>query len=306
MNIQRLKYFCAVAQTEHISRAAEKLHIAQPALSKAISLLEEELGVSLFQRLGRQIRLNDNGREFLKYAQTAISAIDDGSRLLQRLNQVTPSCIRLQTNITHDSYLIGLMKSFRQDHPEVSFEVIKNYVRSKFLYDCDLYIHADNITLNKCESLPLFSENILLGVPADNPLAAQKHIHLAQAAAEPFISLDKTSSWIEETEALCAQAGFTPRYRYLCDGSEMVAKLIGAGEGIGFLPQKSWGEYSSDIALLTIDFPVCRRQYNMSWQPGRAKRDIVMAFKAHTYRYYHALERQGGADIVKESVGGQQ
>lgn len=286
MNIQRLKYFCAVAQTEHISRAAQKLHIAQPALSKAITLLEEELGVTLFERSGRHIRLNENGREFLKYAETAIVALEDGRNTLRRMNQVMPSRIRLQTNVTHDRYLIELMRSFREAYPQVNFEVIKNYIKSKFIYDCDIYIHGDSIHLNKCHFQPLFTEKIMLGVPVTHPLAQAKTINLADVASAPFITLDKSASWVDETEAICLEAGFTPRYRYLCDGTEMIAKLIAAGEGIGFLPEISWGHFPADVALLTLECVPRLRHYNLSWPVSKHDDALVTAFREHCQHFF--------------------
>ena len=155
MDILRLRYFRAVAQTENISQAAEKLLISQPALSKAISLLEDEVGVALFQRSGRRIALNEYGHAFLKYAELAIDAVDRGVSAVREIENPSTAPIRLQTNITGELYLIELIRSFRRAHPGATFEVIKNYTKSKFLYDCDLYIHAVNIPLNKCASLPL-------------------------------------------------------------------------------------------------------------------------------------------------------
>lgn len=119
--------------------------------------------------------------------------------------------------------------------------MIKNYIKSKFIYDCDIYIHADRIRLAKCHTLPLFSEKIMPGVPVTHALAQAKTLNLADVVSAPFITLDKSASWVEETEAICIEAGFTPCYRYLCDGTEMIAKLIAAGEGIGFLPEIKLG-----------------------------------------------------------------
>lgn len=231
MDILRLRYFRAVAQTENISQAAEKLLISQPALSKAISLLEDEVGVALFQRSGRRIALNEYGHAFLKYAELAIDAVDRGVSAVREIENPSTAPIRLQTNITGELYLIELIRSFRRAHPGATFEVIKNYTKSKFLYDCDLYIHAVNIPLNKCASLPLFTEELVLGVPAGHPLAAYDHIPLRMARNEEFIGLIRSTSWTEETNGFCFQAGFKPNVVYTCDGTEMVAKLIAAGEG---------------------------------------------------------------------------
>ncbi|GKH47982.1 LysR family transcriptional regulator [uncultured Anaerotruncus sp.] len=288
MDILRLRYFRAVAQTENISQAAEKLLISQPALSKAISLLEDEVGVALFQRSGRRIALNEYGHAFLKYAELAIDAVDRGVSAVREIENPSTAPIRLQTNITGELYLIELIRSFRRAHPGATFEVIKNYTKSKFLYDCDLYIHAVNIPLNKCASLPLFTEELVLGVPAGHPLAAYDHIPLRMARNEEFIGLIRSTSWTEETNGFCFQAGFKPNVVYTCDGTEMVAKLIAAGEGVGFLAAQSWGAFPEGVKLLHLDDPLCSRSYNLSWQIDKPFTPLAEQFREHILAYFKA------------------
>ena len=172
------------------------------------------MGVALFQRSGRRIALNEYGHAFLKYAELAIDAVDRGVSAVREIENPSTAPIRLQTNITGELYLIELIRSFRRAHPGATFEVIKNYTKSKFLYDCDLYIHAVNIPLNKCASLPLFTEELVLGVPAGHPLAAYDHIPLHMARNEEFIGLIRSTSWTEETNGFCFQAGFKPNVVY--------------------------------------------------------------------------------------------
>ncbi len=289
MDLTKLRYFKVVAQTEHISRAAEKLHISQPALSKTIALLEEELGVSLFDRIGRRIELNDYGIAFLRYVETALNSIDNGLQVIKSMENPYSSRLKLQTNITGDAYLLDMITSFRKEYPHVCFEIIKNYQKSKFLNNCDLYIHAVQIPLYKCVSIPIFAEEILLGVPGDHPLSTLSRISLQQVQNEPFITLSKETSWYEETNDFCIRSGFKPNIIYECDGTEMVAKLIGAGEGVGFLPAKSWGSFSDNVSLLRINNISCRRDYNLSWQLEQPYNPLIEKFKDHMKKYFELL-----------------
>lgn len=279
MDILKLYYFRAVSQTEHISKAAEKMHITQPALSKAVALLEDEIGAPLFDRVGRRIYLNTYGKAFLPYAEAMLSAYEEGTRAVNEIACTSNTIIRLQTNISSDRYLVKLLHNFRKQNPDITFDIIKNYSKSKFLNNCDFYIHATGIKLNKCISVPLFTEEILLGVPVSHRLACKERIDLKEVKEESFITLNRSSSWTEEIMDYCFQAGFKPQFSYLCDANELLAKLIAEGEGIGFLPAESWGEYPPGVKLLHIDRPVCQRSYYLSWQAEKPETPVIVQFR---------------------------
>jgi transcriptional regulator, LysR family len=98
MNLLQLKYFLTVARCEHMTRAAEELHIAQPSLSKVISKLEEELGVLLFERVGRQIKLNHFGKAFLNRVERVFLELDNGKRELSDMSINESSYISIAAN----------------------------------------------------------------------------------------------------------------------------------------------------------------------------------------------------------------
>ena len=97
MNIQQLEYFLAAASAEHITNAAQRLHISQPALTAAIQRLESELGVRLFRQSGRNIKLTEFGSVYLKYAKSAVKNLKDGQTLLDSMKEREYSTVRLVT-----------------------------------------------------------------------------------------------------------------------------------------------------------------------------------------------------------------
>ena len=111
MELLQLLYFQVVAQEEHITRAANTLHVSQPALSKTIKRLEDELGVPLFTRVGKTIRLNAKGEIFLRYVTTALSALSDGKNTLTSLNSTSFPDITINLEAGADS-LVKLITSF--------------------------------------------------------------------------------------------------------------------------------------------------------------------------------------------------
>ena len=289
MDIQRLRYFKAVAQMEHMSKAAQKLHITQPALSKTIALLEEEVGGPLFARVGRKIELNENGKVFYRYVEQALAALDDGMRFVQEMNDPFHERIKFQTNVVTNPYLLRLITGFRRENPRARFEVIANYSKTKFMLDCDCYITAVRIPLYQCTSVPIFSEEIMLGVPRDHHLAAKKRIMLREAAHEPFIGVNETQSWTQEVAEFCTEAGFKQDNVYVCDSMDLIVQLIAAGEGVSFLPARSQGPYPDSVALLHIDHPQCRREFNLSWQTGRRLSPQATNFIAYVKKHFAEL-----------------
>lgn len=269
MDVQRLRYFKVVAQMEHMSKAAQKLHLTQPALSKAIASLEEEVGGALFARVGRSIELNENGKMFYRYAEQALAALDDGVRFVREMNDPYHERIKFQTNVVAKPYLLDLVAGFRRENPKARFEIIANYSKTKFMLDCDCYITAVRIPLYQCVSVPIFSEEIVLGVPKTHPLAKKQRIMLRDVAKEPFVGVTETQSWTEEVLEFCTEAGFKPNIVYVCDSMELIADLVGAGEGVAFFPAKSQGPFPDSVALLSIEQPRCFREFNLSWQAGK-------------------------------------
>lgn len=292
MDLYRLKCFRTVAQMEHMSKAAQKLHITQPALSKTIALLEEELGGPLFSRVGRKIELNDQGRLFLQYAEEALNAVDTGVDMIRERN--APGYgkrVRLQTNIAADRYLFDLLQGFRRDNPDVVFEINTTYSKSKFQEDFDCYIASSRIRFYQCTSVPVFTEDILLGVSERNPLADRECIPLKAAAGEDFVTMPLSLSWTEEMEDYCAEAGFKPRYRAICDSLPLLARMVAAGYGVAFFPAKSHDRYDHDgLRLLGVKSPKCTRQFNLSWQTNRKHSPTALRFIQYVRDFFAALE----------------
>ncbi|CAK7054373.1 MAG: HTH-type transcriptional regulator GltC [Desulfovibrio sp.] len=292
MDLQRLRYFKAVAQMEHMSKAAQQLHITQPALSKAIALLEEEVGGPLFARVGRKIALNENGKTFYRYAEQALAAIDDGMRFVREMSDSSYDRIKFQTNIVARQHLAELVAGFRAMHPRTRFEIIATYSKTKFMLDCDCYITAKRIPLYQCTSVPIYSEEIVLGVPPHHPLAQQESINLAEAALEPFVGISENYSWTREVEEFCLKAGFTPNVVYVVDSIDLTAQLVALGEGVAFFPVESSGVFPG-VKLLHIDSPHCSREFVLSWQTHRHLSEPAAAFLAYVKAHFADVMQNG-------------
>ncbi|WP_196591478.1 LysR family transcriptional regulator [Pectinatus frisingensis] len=290
MDILQLKYFREVAQSESMTKAAEKLHIAQPSLSKTILRLEKGLGVVLFDRVGKRIKLNDYGKLFLKRVERVFNELDAGQRELADLAGIGQEHVTLGASSSR--FLPNLLNEFLVGHPQVNFR-LRHFARQAEMQEqllngqIDLSIFFLPVIHPQIHSEPLIDEEIFLAVPPKHHLAGRKSIQLREAAAESFISYTADSELWDITHNFCRQAGFEPGIVFEIESLEAIATLVNAGLGVTFLPAY-WRQ--SDISHLPVQLhienPVCQRTIWLSWIKGRYMSPITNTFKNFVIRYF--------------------
>ncbi|HZG85555.1 LysR family transcriptional regulator [Paenibacillus sp.] len=284
-----LKYFQTVARLEHMTRAAESLQIAQPALSKMIGNLEKELNVKLFDRTGKTIQLNEFGRRFLARVDAALQTLEDGKQeLLDLAGRPTGNLVFY---IQVGSYLLpDMISKFRQQYPEVEFKLLQHDSGSSVYPSFDLCISSSPFTIPGTESVPVLTEEIKLAVPSGHRLAHRQTVRLHELAEERFIGLKPGKRLRETTDSLCRFAGFIPHIIYECDEPAMVRSLIRAGLGVSFIPSLTWGgSEGSSVALVSIEEPISTRTIEISWYTHRYMTEAAKKFKEFVLEYYKQL-----------------
>lgn len=291
MELLQLKYFQKVAKLEHMTKAAEELRIAQPALSKTISLLEKNLGVLLFDRTGKYIKLNSNGKAFLKKVDIALMALEDGQRELNNLKGEVLGEVRLLVLVA--SHMIPeILTEFEKRCPNISFKLIQHLPDWNTTIDFDLCISSAPISMPNIESITLLSEEILLAVPESHPLAAKTSISLKEVENESFISLKPGTNLRELTDRFCHNAGFNPNVVFESDDPATVRGLIKAGLGLAFIPEISWGgAIVPSTALLHIEDPLCYRTLKLYWLRDKYLPKSAELFKDFLIDFFHKVEK---------------
>lgn len=288
MELLQLKYFQKIAHLEHMTKAAEALSVSQPSLSKTLRMLEEELGVQLFDREGKYIRLNEYGKAYLKNVDIALAALEDGKRKLINMNKERLQPIYLAV-LAASPVLPNLLSSFRDLYPNVSFQLLQNspqYTQGDF----DLCISSLPVNREGVGGTPLLTEEIFLAVPKGHRLAHRKSVKLQEAANEGFIHLKPGNALRQITDSFCRLAGFSPRIAFESDDPATVRGLITAGQGIGFIPMVSWrGTIGDSVVLLMIEEPVCSRTLRLFWMKDRYQSEMVLAFRQFTVDYFQKL-----------------
>src|SRR5580658_3152848 len=221
MELQQLRYFREVAEREHVTRAAENLFVSQSAISRAVTQLEEELGVPLFYRQGRAVVLSPYGREFLEYVTRALSILESGKRVLNE--QTGEEFGTVSLGFLHSlgiEMVPRLIKQYRRKHPRVQFSLLVQRSGERLMEE----LSAGSIDL--CFSVPemfgpsdvrwnhLLDEELLIAVPQTHRLAARRTLSLRELSSEPFLVLSPEHTLRIIFDRVCADASFLPNIEF--------------------------------------------------------------------------------------------
>lgn len=241
MNLYQLRYFTKLARLQHYTKAAEELNITQPNLTHAIHSLEEELGVPLFEKMGRGVILTKYGREFLDYARRSLSVLDDGIAKMRQIAE-GKELIRLgflRTLGTH--YIPDLLTAFGQTESgrEVSFSCLNGITPEliKILKDrqCDLIFTSREEGHPDLEFIPVLARPLYLIVPKDHPLAGQDEVTLSETLSYPYILFRPGTGMRSFTDQLFAQHDFAPHCLMEIEEDEVIAGFVAKNFGISLM-----------------------------------------------------------------------
>lgn len=255
MELTQLRYFQVAARHQHITRAAEELNISQPALSTMISRLENELGMLLFDRNGRSIVLNQNGKLFLRRVNHILIEIDDFQRELKDLAYDVDNSISLA--VSSPQFLQG-MHTFINQHPNYKWQqrVAENKEITSMLQfgQIDLAVTSPGIYGEEFDSILLLRDTFKLAVHKSHPLAQRTSVRLSEVANERFIMLLKGFPFRAQTDRIFADLGITPYYTMECDHL-LRRELINANAGISIASESASFRhlFNSDIRFLDIE-----------------------------------------------------
>ena len=262
MELLQLRYFLAVAESEHMTNTAKLLHIAQPALTQSIHRLEQELGVSLFERAGRGIRLSPAGAYVRDRVKPAMETLENVARDVQLFQQGEQGVVRVGVHAASGVAIDGIA-AYSELNPHVSFEITQDErERHRDVIVTTITPRGSSTVENAVEKTP-FSERIGIAVPASSALG--NTASLADFANERFIALAGSRRFREVCDTFCARRAFTPHIAFESDNPLVVKKMIGLGLGVGFWPDHSWGD---------LDPKSCRLVH---LQEPEFTRDVIVA-----------------------------
>ncbi|MHC8327380.1 LysR substrate-binding domain-containing protein [Pseudomonas sp. LB1P83] len=242
IDIRQLRYFVAVAEEEHVGRAAERLHISQSPLSRQIAQLEERLGLTLFERSQQRIRLTRDGQTFLAETRALLTHASRLESLGKRLGRGEEGglCIGYIENAMHAGVLPNALRVLRVDRPNVhvalynqsSAEQLEG-LRQRSL---DIALVSEPPVADDPDLLgfQVLDDPMLLALPEDHPLAHQATLTPADLADQEWIGVQHLTSRADFVSA-CIRAGFTPDIRMEATGPFTALALVSSGLGIAMI-----------------------------------------------------------------------
>lgn len=289
MEVTQLKYFSALAQTQHVTKTAEQLHISQPSLTQSIHRLEQELEVKLFRSSGRNIVLTECGKYLQKKIEPVLNTLNEIPGELQALAGEQKK--RLKINVLAASTLItDIMIAYQKVHPETRFQVVQNTETE----DADITIFTRETfqpPIISKDSFYIFSEEIFLAVPTSSGYAEKEAVLLKEIAGENVISLAGTKGLRSICDRFCLHAGFKPNVIFESDNVSAVKNLIGAGIGVGFWPQHTWETpRGNDITLLPISEPTCRRDIIVQLHRESENQEEAFRYFEYLVKFFEELK----------------
>jgi DNA-binding transcriptional LysR family regulator len=267
-----LESFRIAGRLQHVTRAAEQLGTSQPALSRALARLQSDLGVPLFERAGRSLRLTRYGELFLARVERAHGEVEEGRRELADLTEPDRGAVALGFLRTLGAkYIPELVRRFNVAHPRVRLNFVQN--NSAAIEEqlergaLDLVFVAVPPGRLGLEWVRVFDQEFVLIVPRAHALARRRQVRLRQVAGEPFVLFKEGHAIRRMTDDLCRAAGFVPSSRFEGDDSSSLPGFVAAGFGVAIVPPES--ARSADVVSLRITEPAARRPIGIAWMKGR-------------------------------------
>lgn len=291
MELSQLRYFLEVAKNQHVTKSAENLHIAQPALSRSIHSLEEELGVPLFTPKGRNIILTPYGEFFNKNLIPIMKELTELPEHLRTIANLENSTIHL--NVLAASALVT--------EAIIEYQRIDESLHVKLTQNEEINISDICVTTRlfyqepvvKHDSIFICTEKIYLAVPNAGRYKTLKSIKLREVKNEDFISLLGSKQLRSICDKYCANAGISPNIIFESDSPAAVKNMIGSNMGVGFWPEFSWGSLKTDkVKLLEIEEPVCSRDILITYGKHKQDNTTAEAFYQYLIKYFKMAAAQ--------------
>jgi LysR family hydrogen peroxide-inducible transcriptional activator len=282
MEVHQLRYFCAVAETGSFTRAAEREQVAQPSLSQQILKLEEELGVRLFDRLGRSVRLTDLGQIFLPRARAILMELRSAKEeVAEKQSSVSgPLCLGVIPTVA-PYFLPSRMALFLRKYPRAAITVVEDVtvrlvdrLRAGLV---DLALMALPARGHDLECFPLQTERLFAILPKNHAMARKRSLSMKDIRQEPFLLLREDHCFRETAIEVCKHARVTPQVVFESGQFSSIMAMVGAGLGISIVPEMAL-ENRPDCCSVLISDERASRTVGVAILKGRFLSRVQRAF----------------------------
>lgn len=293
MDLDQLRYFLIVAEQQNFTRAAEQLGVSQPALSRSIQKLEDELGQPVFERKTRAVSLTEAGTLLQSRAQQVITILEDTKAEITDDGQ--SGRVRLGAIPTIAPYFLPeVLRQFSEEFPKATLIVQENttdnLLKNLTQGEIDLAILALPVSARYLDAEELFEEELLLVLPTDHPLVDKEKIRLSDVEPYPFVLLDEAHCLSNNIVSFCRQRSIQPVAVERTSQLAMVQELVSLSHGISMIPAMARQVDQSDRRIYrSFSGKKPTRTVAVVWNPYRFQSRLIKAFREHLHRGKGAL-----------------
>jgi DNA-binding transcriptional LysR family regulator len=275
MELRQLAYFVAVVDEAHFTRAAERLRIAQPAVSQQIRRLEATLGERLLYRDRRTVALTPAGEALLPYARAALAQVQHGQQAVAALRGLVTGHLRVGLVMPlPDRRVIRAIGAFGRRYPGIELTLVEDETDALLdglgagdLQAAFLGVGPGQDPPASLEAVVVAREPAVLAVHPQHPLAARTSVRLSVLRDEPVVTLTRASRLRIVLETVCRQAGFAPRIVAETSDLNVMVQLVAEGIGVALMP-RSGREDVTDVVAVPVTHPTIERRIILVWRPG--------------------------------------
>ena len=284
MELRQLRYFLSVAETEHLTQSAEALFVSQSTLSHGLRQLEAELGMSLFDRLGRGLKLSQAGSAFRDHAARALQEVEAGRMALSDMAGLQAGTLTvgvIPTFLTR--FVPDAVASFSAAYPKV--QVIVRSLRAGPIEDqltaggLDLGISFHPAAREEIDAEPLFEERLQLVVHSRHPLASNVTLRMRELKDVPLALLPRSFATRRMIDAAFEQAGIAPQVRVEMDSVDALVHACRSGGLATIAAERAASQAGAAMRSLQLTHPHTVRRAAVLWRrgttPSAAAREFV-------------------------------
>lgn len=273
MEIRHLQYFMEVTRTGSFTRAASQLYMTQPAISRIMKSLEEEVGAALFHRSRKQLTLTEAGSVLYKYAQVMDEQFQELQTELDDLRQLKKGHIRIGLpSIVNSFFFSRLMASFHEEYPEITFQLeedgSKRVEEDVMNEKLDFGVVVLPTQRDNFDYYTFVQEKLKLIVPVSHYLAAKQAVSLSMLEKEDFIMFNQDFALRDSIVSACRSAGFEPRVISETSQLDFIEEMVASNLGISLLPESTCNELTSNVQAISILNPTIDWVLAIIWKKG--------------------------------------
>lgn len=308
VDVRTLRWFQLASDGVTLTELSELERVSQPGISRALTRLEEEVGVPLLRRHGRTLRMTAAGAAFKKEVDEMLHRLDDGLAAASQAVDPERGAVRLAFQPSLASWLVPLLiRSFREFHPAVTFALLEVRGPASLVAlesgDADLVVGIRRLDPRRVRRLRLMDQPLILAVAPDHPLASRDSLPLSEAADETFLMLRADSSLGAYARQLCRAAGFEPEIGFESEDISTLRGFVAAGLGVAILPVAGGGTLDglvSPLRHIELEDGNASQEIALSWAIDQRLLPSAELFRRHVADLASAgqLPSPASADLI--------